>query len=274
MKTLTLLNSKGGVGKTFLATHIAAGLAARGLRVLLIDADGQGNATTAFAQGKAPAFHDLVVRGAAWRDSVVQVGPETYSPTDENGPGSLWLVPGNDESRSIPMLVDDETVIATRVRELDGVMDVVIFDTSPTASLLHTAIYAATDWLLIPTQLEADSALDGTPATIQRAMNIRRRAEQYGLDICNVMGVIPNQFRAGTNLHESLLTHLGEAYGDLIWNPVAQRVVLGEAKLARKTVWAYGHQTRAGREAIQDLGAIVERVMGVMELQGAAHGAS
>ena len=52
MKIITLLNEKGGVGKTTIATHIAAGLAIRGQRVVLVDADPQGHATIAFGLTK------------------------------------------------------------------------------------------------------------------------------------------------------------------------------------------------------------------------------
>ena len=65
MKTITLLNEKGGVGKTTLATHLAAGLALKGSRVIMIDTDPQANATSAFALPKQPEFHDLMVRNRA-----------------------------------------------------------------------------------------------------------------------------------------------------------------------------------------------------------------
>ena len=67
MKIVTLLNEKGGVGKTTLATHLAAGLAIRGKRVILVDADPQGHATIAFGLSKEPGFYDLIVRNAPFQ---------------------------------------------------------------------------------------------------------------------------------------------------------------------------------------------------------------
>ena len=87
MRVITLLNEKGGVGKTTLAIHIAAGLSLRGYTVVLVDADPQGNATTALGLAKEPAVHDLIVRNASWRDSLRTVHPDVYSPPEFQSPG-------------------------------------------------------------------------------------------------------------------------------------------------------------------------------------------
>ena len=69
MKTITILNEKGGVGKTTLAITVAAGLAARGHRVLLLDSDAQGHATISLRLRKYPGLYDLMVR---WDDLLEQ----------------------------------------------------------------------------------------------------------------------------------------------------------------------------------------------------------
>src|SRR3954466_5276087 len=107
MKVTTLLNEKGGVGKSTLATHIAAGLSIKGLRVLLIDADAQGHAGLSLGMAKAPGLYDLLARDAEW-DQVLRVPSEAnFAIPGERVTGELWLLPSNVETRVIPMVIDD-----------------------------------------------------------------------------------------------------------------------------------------------------------------------
>ena len=76
MKVITLLNEKGGVAKTTMAVHAAAGLAIKGYKVVLIDADAQGHATIALGRQKEPGFYDLIVRGAPFDKVLRRINPE------------------------------------------------------------------------------------------------------------------------------------------------------------------------------------------------------
>ena len=78
MKKVTLANEKGGVGKTTLAVNIAAGLALRGKRVLLIDADAQANSTDNLGLEPYPGFYDWLVRGAPPEKVIAPIHPAVY----------------------------------------------------------------------------------------------------------------------------------------------------------------------------------------------------
>src|SRR5689334_141034 len=134
MITVTLLNEKGGVGKTTLATHIAAGLAILGAKVLLVDADPQGHATVTLGQTKAPGLYDLLVRDALFKDTLQVVSPEVYETPNQKAQGELFVIPSNVETRNIANSISDAFAIAERFRELEDIIDVVVFDTSPTPS--------------------------------------------------------------------------------------------------------------------------------------------
>ena len=71
MKTITLLNEKGGVGKTTLSTHLAAYLALRGKKVILVDADAQAHATVTLGIAKSSGFYDLMVRDDSFQRLVI-----------------------------------------------------------------------------------------------------------------------------------------------------------------------------------------------------------
>lgn len=262
MRVITLLNSKGGTGKSTFATHLASGLALTGRRVLIIDADAQANTTSALALPKQPLFHDLIVRRADWQKSILPVQREVYSPTPEAEDGGLFCVAGNIETKSIPTIVDEQTIIAERLTEINEYFDYVIFDTSPTASMLHSMIHAATDYLLLPTQLEGHSALEGLPESIDRANTVRAQAAKYGLDICRVLAILPNMYRAQTATHQQVLGHLQEKYGNLVWTPTGLRIVVPEANLSRQMVFAYAPDSNAAKEFYRIRNRVIKALEG------------
>ena len=260
MKTISLFNSKGGTGKTTFSVHLAAGLAMAGKSVVLIDADSQGNSTTALSLPKKPNFYDLIVRGGDWRDCLSAVHPDVYS--DERVQGQLFVVNGNVETGNIPNSIDDETIIMQRLQEIESAVDYVIFDTSPTASLLHSAIHAATDYLILPTQLEGHSALEGLPESMARAESMRSRAARYGLDVCNVLGIVPNMHKRNTITHDGVLDHIRSEYGELVWEPVSSRIVIPEANLAKQLVYRYAPKSDSANDFIN----ITNRVLHSIEV--------
>src|SRR5687768_423935 len=101
MKIITFLNEKGGVGKTTLAIHLAAGLAIGGQRVLLIDADAQGNAGQWFNIAPYPGFYNLLVRDAPFDEVVKPVDTSRIAPADDGVKGSLFIMGSNIESQNI-----------------------------------------------------------------------------------------------------------------------------------------------------------------------------
>src|SRR5690606_35498477 len=136
MKVITLLNEKGGVAKTTMAIHAAAGLAIKGYRVVIIDADAQGHATIALGRQKGPGFYDLIVRDAPFDQVLRHISPERYATREmaENMKGDLLLVPSNVETRSISHNISDAFAVLKRVMQIRDAIDCVIFDTSPTPS--------------------------------------------------------------------------------------------------------------------------------------------
>lgn len=248
MKVITLLNEKGGVGKTTLAVHIAAGLAIRGARVVIVDADPQGNATMAVNVPKRGILYELVhpERLLPWDRALVRVDEAVYTP--EPIDGTLYIVPGNVETRNIATSIDDVTLLKKRLMELDEMVDYIIIDTSPTPSLLHSSIYIASDYIVLPTECESYSMKGGLIETARRAANVRQLGEQQGLNISNIIGIVPNKFRRNTLTHEESLKVLYEEYGDLVWDPIKLRIVYAEAAMMEQLVYVYAPESAAAKD--------------------------
>jgi len=249
MHVITLLNEKGGVGKTTLATHIAAGLAVSGHRVVLIDADPQGHATVMCGMPKEPGLYNLLVRDAGLQDTMRQVPGEQYRMAGRDLKGELFLLPSNIETRNIANSISDAFAVSDRVRELEELIDFVIFDTSPTPSLLHGSIYLATDHIIYPTKCEYLS-FDGLVESIRHREAAQQHRERWNLGPIEVMGIVPTMFRRQTLEHRENLKDLCNMFGDKVWPPITQRTVWTEAVSDRRPVFAMQPRSPAAAEAL------------------------
>ncbi len=259
MKIITLLNEKGGVGKTTLAVHLAAGLAIKGWRVLLVDADAQGHATISLGLREEPGLYDLLVREAKFQDVLRVVPPQQYQLPDQPPRGHLIVLPGNKETRHIATSISDAMAVLRRFRQLDRLIDVVVFDTSPTPSLLHGSIYLATNGIIYPTKCEFLS-FDGLAKSLGRREETQPLRDQWHLGDLEVLGIVPTMFRNQTLEHEENLRKLRERFGDLVWDPIIQRTIWAEAAAMRQPVFSFAPESKASAEAWY----LVDRVEGAL----------
>lgn len=257
MKVITLLNEKGGVGKTTLATHISAGLAAQGHNVLLVDADAQGHATLRCGFPKSAGLYDLLIRDGEWSELTRQVDSERYSVPAWRA-GKLYVLPSNKETRNIANTTNDGAIFARRLDELRdaGKIDLVVIDTSPTPSLLHATFFVASDYVLIPTEL-AYSSFDGLSESIkskQGADGGRKRF--YDLPPIEVLGIVPMKFRTSTKEQIDNLAKLKQQFGDKVWSPIPLRTLWTETEGTALPVW----KLDAGSEATEECWSLVQQV--------------
>jgi chromosome partitioning protein len=248
MKILALHNEKGGVGKTTLATHIAAGLAIRGQRVLLVDADPQGHATVAFNLKKEPILHDLLVRDMPFQQAVRRVSPEVYGTPNRPVKGELLVIPSDISTRVIPMMTSDVMVVRNRFIELENVIDTIVFDTAPTPSLLHGSIYMATDAIIYPTKCEYLS-FDGLVESMKHKEEASRARQNLGISEIRVGGIVPTMYRTGTQADDYGIEVLKERFGKLVWPAIKLRTVWNQASFARRILFNFAPETKAAAEA-------------------------
>lgn len=255
MKTITLLNEKGGVGKTTLAIHIAAGLAIRGKRVVLVDADAQANSTSQLQIAEAPGIHDLLVREAEWNDVLKRTDAAVWAGA-AGAAGELYVLPSDIETRVIPMLVDDAMLMRERLQDLDGWADVVVIDTSPTPSMLHALLYVASDYMIYPTKCELLS-LEGLQKSRRHMAGLNKHRAAFGLPETELMGIQPTLYDARTNAHDYGLGLLRETFHRQAWNALPVRTIWRDCGWERKTLFAYAPPTH---EVLKEVWAMVDRV--------------
>lgn len=250
MKVLALLNEKGGVGKTTIATHIAAGLAIKGYRVLLADADPQGHATVMFGLSKEAGLHDLLIGNAPYQKVLRPIPPEDYDIPGKPVRGRLLVLPSNVETRNISNSLTNILIFRDKLLPLEGAIDIVVVDTSPTPSMLHGSIALATDGILIPTVCEM-LAFDGVRETLIHRDSFVERKQSLGLGTVQLLGIVPTRYKRQTLEHTELLEQLVEAFGDTVWDPIPDRIIWSEAARAFRPTFSYAPDTHAALEAWQ-----------------------
>lgn len=260
MRIITVGNEKGGVGKTTMAVTMASGLAILGHRVLLIDSDAQGNAALAFGMEREPGFYDLLVRRARWVDVLRTVPYRAWAEPDmtDDGKGALYILPSNHETRAVAESISDGFLILRRLVEIADKFDFVVIDTSPTPSLLHSAIYAATQDYVYVTLPEMWS-LAGLADTIARVQEYNPFRESKGLPPIRLAGILPTRVRTRTIEHESNLDEIRMHFGvELVGPPMRDLIAWSESASRRKSIFAYAPES----EAAADAWAAIETIQG------------
>ncbi len=252
MKVVTFMNEKGGVGKTTLSTHLAALMAATGMRVLVVDAAPQGHATVSLGLQKEAGIYDWLVREHEITD-VVRTPPDldAISIPGQKFAGRLFIIPSNAETVGIPAQVDSYA-LQQGLQEIANAVDLVIIDTDPATSALAALLYLASDAVVIPTQADSLS-IDGLISTIQRIQSFPHRK-------IAIMGIATNFYDHRTLLHRknySDLVAVGKARGWPVWNPIKMRTAFREASNVRRMVYAM--ETDSAVAASRELFKVVEQ---------------
>lgn len=235
MKIITFINEKGGVGKTTLARELGLVLAQLGLKVILIDADGQGDLTRSFGLDREPHFNDFARRPNVKLNTLVTPVPDTVTPY------FLHIIRGNEESWGIAGSTSTRILVGTmaqRMRQLAKVYDYAIIDTQPSPDQLHDAISLITDYLIFPTDPEFFSSGEGggLDNSFQNMAFQREQALAKGYDKAKPLAIVPNKFRRKTDAHQVVLEDLQERYADLVWEPIPLRTAITESHNIKRSL--------------------------------------
>ncbi len=223
MKIFSFANQKGGVGKTTSAITLAHKLALDNIRTLLVDLDPQGHVAVCLGLQKSPGLYKVICEDQPLKKVVVNARP------------NLDILPGDKRSekvkRQITLSDFRETILADVLRQAD--YEVVLIDMAPSLDVLHVNGLIASDWVIVPTRLDA-LAVDGVRESLLTIGEISRRG--YPLQGYQIL---PTFFDRTTRETLTQFKELLRVFGNHVLPPIPQDTRVREAPAYGKTLWEY-----------------------------------
>ena len=254
MKVIFITNQKGGVGKTTSAINIAYFIAKTGRRVLLLDFDPQGNATSGLGVDKNQlenTMADVISGDITLKDILMETGYK-----------GLKLAPAT------PVLANTEVELAntkgrfTRLKNaietVEKDFDYVIIDSPPSLSLLTVNGFIASDYLILPVQAEF-YAMEGLGQLLE-SMKLVKKGMNPDL---NLLGVLPTMVDSRTTLSGQVYEEIKKFFPGKVFNtPIPRNIRLAEAPSHGVPVGVYDRFSKGARAYKAVTKEIITRVEG------------
>jgi len=242
MRTIVITNQKGGCGKTTTAVNLAAALAYKGQRVLVVDLDPQAHATLGL--GYEPdnldktIYHSLAHQQVALSQVIIRTRID-----------GLDLVPSNillaKAEQELTNVARKEFILADQLKKVSNKYDICVIDCPPSLGLLtFNALVASTD-VIVPVQVHY-YALEGLKQLLETVKIARKRFYPCSVKI---LGILLTFVEGKSTLSQQVEQQMRQFFGDLVFDTVIHRTIsLAEAPSAGESISTYAPESKGAAE--------------------------
>jgi chromosome partitioning protein len=243
-RRMAIFNHKGGTGKTTTSVSVAAGLALKGYRVLLVDTDSQGNVGVSLGVKAEKTLYHCLVMGLKPQDVAIKVR--------EN----LDVLPSNETLAAAELYLagrqNRDRILRDRLVAASAHYDVILLDCSPSLSLLNQNALVFADGILVPVACDFLS-LVGVRQVIKTVKNVNSLLHHP----VQIHGVLPTFYDARARICRDAWGTMKEHFGDRCFQPIRSTTRIKEAPAAGKTIFELAPDSHAA----QDYQRVVDRLV-------------
>ena len=242
-KIISVSNQKGGVGKTTTSLSLAASLGVLEKKVLLIDADPQGNATSGIGVSSKDfekSSYDVLLNQCKIQDSIIN----TKSP-------NLDIIPANIDLVAIEIEIVDvekrELMLSKMTSDVKDKYDFIIIDCPPSLGLITINALTASDSVIIPIQCEY-YALEG----LGKLLNTIKGVQKVHNENLEIEGILLTMFDSRLRLSNQVKEDVKKHFGNMVFSTIIPRnVSLGEAPSHGESIIVYNSTSKGSKSYIK-----------------------
>jgi len=244
-RRIAVFNHKGGTGKTTTSVNLAAGLAARGHRVLLVDTDSQGNVAVSLGASCDRTLYHVLVMGLRGADACQRLRPglDLLASNETLAAAELYLAGRQNRDR----------VLSQRMAPIADSYDFVVVDCSPSLSLMNQNALVFADGVLVPVACDYLS-LVGVRQVIKTVKNVNSLLRHR----LQIWGVLPTLYDARAKICREALGTLKSHFAERCLTPIRATTKLKEAPAQASSIFEHA----PGTHGAEDYSALVDAFVG------------
>jgi chromosome partitioning protein len=251
-KTICIANQKGGVGKTTTSVNLASALSAQGRKVLLLDMDPQGNASSGLGIKRYESQDNNIYHVLIGEKTLAEAIQKTRNP-------NLWVATANPDLVGAEIELVDmpqrEYRLKQAVAAVSQQYDFILIDCPPSLGLLTLNALTAADSFLVPLQCEY-YALEGLSQLLNTAGLIKKNLNPQ----LHIEGIVLTMFDSRNNLSHQVVTEIKNHFGDKVFQAIIPRNVrLSEAPSHGQSIFEYDSKSTGALKYLELAKEVMER---------------